>query len=51
MTLSAVNVKYKMRERNNIIIRKKKKYMPEKINCTRNIRFVVMLNEIFINEK
>lgn len=50
MTLSAVNVKYKMRERNNIIIRKKK-YMPEKINCTRNIRFVVMLNEIFINEK
>lgn len=24
MTLSAVNVKYKMRERNNIIIRKKK---------------------------
>lgn len=54
MILNVVNVKHKRerkRKREKKYNKKKKKYMLEKIDCIRNIRFIAMLNGILINEK
>lgn len=55
MILNVVNVKCKKRERDRErkkqYNKKRKKYMLEKIECIRNIRFIAMLNRILINEK